>query len=226
MRTSLNIKALILFSGLVASLLSGCVATGSKPEEQVSSNVALDTFSFEDHAQVLLRPGVMFSIRVEVGGINECAEDELRVRQDGTAILPMIGSVKVAGLSLSEASDQLADRYSVYYQEMPLIHLRFLGDESGASSPWGYVTVLGRVKNPGRVNLPPSRDLTVSGAIQGANGFDTSANLKAVRISRADTSGKNRQVTVNLLQVGKGGVVGKDVQLKAGDIVFVPETIF
>ena len=106
------------------------------------------------------------------------------------------------------------------------ILLQFMMSENGSSSPWGYVTVLGRVKNPGRVNLPPTRDLTVSGAIQGADGFDTSANLRAVRISRDGASGEKTHRTVDLNRIGETGEIDEDLKLKAGDIIYVPERRF
>lgn len=213
-----------LVAGLMVISAAGCRTTQTDSlASDAASDATVKRFAGEKQEKVVLRAGVMFSLLVEVDGLNELSVNDLRVRQDGTAVLPMVGEVAVDGLSLSEASDKLSALYSKYYTQKPLIRLQFLID--GDSSPWGYITVLGRVKKPGRVNLPPTRDLTVSGAIQGADGFDSSANLKAVRISRTDANNISSQMIVDMDKIGEGAS-GKDVQLKAGDVVYVPETIF
>ena len=86
--------------------------------------------------------------------------------------------------------------------------------------------MLGRVKNPGRVNIPPTRDLTVSGAIQLAGGLDTSARDSAVLVTRKDEEGASNQYEVNLRRVGSRGEVEEDLTVLPGDVVYVPEMIF
>ncbi|MDF7809347.1 hypothetical protein P4E94_18025 [Pontiellaceae bacterium B12219] len=221
-----NIKAMLRTAVfLLMTLLSGCVAQrdiASSPSE--TDATVIKRFTRANDKQVTLRSGVVFSMLVDVDGLNEIKEEHIRLQQDGCAVLPMVGSVNLSGLSLSEASSLLQKLYSTYYQVTPLVRLQFSADDG--SAPWGYVTVLGRVRKPGRVNLPPTRDLSVSGAIQGADGYDTSANLKSIRISRMDPINGNQQVVVNLERIGEGGEVAQDLQLQAGDIVYVPETIF
>ena len=186
--------------------------------------VIMQAFASGADQRVTLRPGVVFSMIVDVDGLNEIEEEAIRLDQDGRAVLPMVGSVELSGLSLSEASARLETLYGRFYQDTPLVRLQFSTDDD--SAPWGYVTVLGRVRKPGRVNLPPTRDLSVSGAIQGADGFDTSANRKAVRISRMDPEKGSQQVVVNLERIGENGEAAQDLWLQSGDVVYVPETIF
>jgi protein involved in polysaccharide export with SLBB domain len=150
----------------------------------------------------------------------------LRVRDTGEAVLPVLGPVELGGYSLEKATEILAALYKPYYISQPIVRLQFEEDGSGMSSPWGSVTVLGRVRKPGRVNLPPTKDMTVSGAIQGADGFDTSANLTTVRITRIGPDGSKTKLTVNLNRIGEDGDAGRDVRLQAGDVIFVPERVF
>lgn len=218
--TALGISALLLMS-----VLFGCITqreVGDSPAEMDAS--VIETFTEVNDKRVTLRSGVVFSMLVDVDGLNEIKEEHIRLQQDGCAVLPMVGSVNLSGLSLPEASLRLQKLYSTYYQDTPLVRLQFSTDDG--SAPWGYVTVLGRVRKPGRVNLPPTRDLSVSGAIQGADGLDTSANLKAVRISRMNPAKGSQQVVVNLEQVGEEGTAAQDLWLRSGDVVYVPETIF
>ena len=173
-----------------------------------------------------LRPGVMFSLNIEVSGKNEIEATNLRVNENGKVILPIIGAVEVDGLTIVAASARLSSLYRRYYVEPPLVRIQFAPNPADGGAPWGYVTVLGRVSQPGQVNLPATRDLTVSGAIQGAGGLGTSANQTAVRITRIGEAGKKYQTVVNLNRIGSDGATIQDVPLKAGDLVFVPKRIF
>lgn len=221
----LNIKYVcgsLLIIGMSLALC-GCQTT-AQPMVNSSSSF-FDSVDAEPD-EIVLRSGVTFSLSVELGGQVEVEAESLRVQYNGEAVLPVIGSVKLEGMTLTEASDKLVDSYSHYYVQKPLVRLQFCVDGAGGSSPWGYVTVLGRVAKPGRVSLPPTRDLTVSGAIQGADGFDTSANLATVRLTRLSKSGQKNQVVVDMNKIGEGGDAAQDVRLRAGDVIFVPERIF
>ena len=95
-----------------------------------------------------------------------------------------------------------------------------------AVSPWGSVTLLGRVKSPGRVPIPPTRDLTVSAAIQRAGGFDSSARKTAIRVTHRADDGSLSVREVDLEAVGSRGELEHDIVLAPDDVVFVPEMIF
>jgi len=95
-----------------------------------------------------------------------------------------------------------------------------------AISPWGQVTVLGRVKQPGRVNIPPTKDLTVSAAIQNAGGLDSSAKDSAIRVTRRLDDGTYQTMDVDLRAVGARGARANDLILRDGDVVFVPQMMF
>lgn len=177
---------------------------------------------YDAQEEAYLRAGVLFSLNVEVGGENELEAEDLRVCENGEVVLPIIGTVKLGGLTLADVSDLLTTLYSPYYIEKPIVRIQFSMVETGASSPWGYVTVLGRVRKPGHVNLPPTRDMTVSSAIQGADGFDTSANVTAIRITRTGKDQTKTKIKVNINRIGEDG----DVRLRAGDVVYVPERVF
>jgi len=211
------------FSGVILLILMGCLGGSSFARE---SSDSFESFPDGKMEAARLRPGVEFLLSVEVNGRDEIEQTTLRVNENGTSVLPIIGAVDLDGLTLAEASGRLTALYEPYYVETPLVRMQFFVDETGGSSPWGYVTVLGRVLKPGRVSLPPTRDLTVSGAIQGADGLDTSANLSAVRVTRFGKDNQKQQIKVNLNRVGKDGDAEQDLRLQAGDVVFVPERIF
>lgn len=174
----------------------------------------------------VLRAGLAVSIVVLVSGQKEIEEPAKRVSDQGDITLPLLGVVHVEGLTPEDLVGVLTTRYAEYFKRPQVVvdFLRDSGPESG--SPWGYVTVLGRVVKPGRISIPPTRDLTVSGAIQQAGGLNTSALDTAIRISRRQPDGGMSTREINLKAVGARGAVDQDLVLLSGDVVFVPERIF
>ena len=196
------------------------------PDETNQVNVVSTTNApATETAEPTLRPGLVLTLTVTASGRKEVDEPKRRVSASGTITLPLIGSIKVDGLTIEQLSRDLTKAYAEYLHN-PMVDVDFVIDESaGAVSPWGYVTVLGRVKQPGRIGMPPTLDLSLSMAIQLAGGLDTSAKLKGIKITRK-TNGKGKQFHVNLQAVGADGHVESDVKLKAGDIVYVPQRMF
>ncbi len=176
-------------------------------------------------ATALVRAGLILRISVMVAGKKEIEEAALRVSDEGDIRLPFLGSVAVGGLRLSEVTDLLTQRYRSYFVNPQLI-VEFAAQQAEGAAPWGKVTVLGRVKNPGSIPLPPTRDLTVSAAIQTAGGFDTSADQGDIKVTRRSATGEPVTERVNLKAVGARGEASQDMVLEDGDIVFVPERIF
>lgn len=174
-----------------------------------------------------LRPGMRIHVQVHVAEVLQSRADNVRVSHEGDIALPLVGTVQVKGMTLRQAESMLTEKYRVFYVD-PVVRMDFVLDGvTDATSPWGYVTVLGQVKNPGRVNLPPTRDLTVTRAIQLAGGLSTSARQRAVRVTRYGPDGDKPEVLkVNLRKVGAPGARDEDLLLKDGDVVFVPETLF
>lgn len=174
----------------------------------------------------VLRPGLLVRVTVLVSGKREIDAEVKRVSDNNLLDLPLIGPVAVQGMTLSELNSTLQTRYQDYFID-PQVLAEFVFEERpDAISPWGSVVVLGRVKTPGRVNIPPTQDLTVSGAIQQAGGLDTSAKSSAIRLTRRKPDGSTERITVDFSAVGQQGTVENDLILKPGDLIFVPERVF
>lgn len=168
----------------------------------------------------------MVSMSVLVAGQREIDEPSKRVSDGGTIVLPLLGELAVAGLSLDELQNQLSERYAAYFVH-PQVILDFVRDTGKEGvSPWGFVTVLGRVKEPGRVPIPATRDMTLSGAIQRAGGFAPSAKSAAILVTRSMPDGRTESRTINLHAVGAAGRLDEDIIVEANDVVFVPEAMF
>ncbi|MDD2236690.1 MAG: polysaccharide biosynthesis/export family protein, partial [Kiritimatiellae bacterium] len=176
-----------------------------------------------------MKPGHVLQISVLINGEKEIDEPFRRISSRGELSLPLLGNIRVAGLSLDALSEMLTKSYKEYFRDPQLVVQYVVDEESESASPWGSVTVLGKVKHPGKVDIPPTQDLTVSMAIQQAGGFDTSAKDTGIRVTRpaeGENSAEQQHFDVNLRSVGARGEVQNDMILQSGDIIYVPEMMF
>lgn len=212
---------------LTIGLSIGCRSLAPAPARHraVADNAEM-TVGHYGADSVRLRPGLIVNVSVLVGGKSEIEAKNKRINDNGTLAMPLLGNLVITNQTLDELSVMLEKRYREYLVN-PQILVEFVRDDGKEGfSPWGNVTVLGRVKRPGRISLPATRDLTVSGAIQQAGGFDTSAKESAIRITRRLPNGQMKVVEVDLHSVGAKGLVEKDLLLEPDDVVFVPEMMF
>lgn len=145
-------------------------------------------------------------------------EDELTTRgqlsQDGTISMPLIGSIRIQGLTTDQAAQaitrKLADGFLVKPEVTVSIEARIQRT----------VTVLGQAQRPGVFQLPAHRQLSLVEAIGMAGGATRIANSKKISLKRSD----GKVLTVNLQEITKGK--GKDIPLRDGDVITIPESYF
>ncbi len=83
------------------------------------------------------------------------------------------------------------------------------------------VYVLGEVTSPKIITI--GRKLTLIDAITEAGGYTRDAAIKSVMVIRGEL-GSQKGIRINLSRILKKGDVGQNIELKAGDIVFVPKS--
>lgn len=142
----------------------------------------------------------------------------VRIEGDGTVALALIGKVKVANMTVSEAQSLITDLYNRDYLVDPQISVLV-----SSFSP-KVVRILGSVNNPGVVQIPPDRDLTLTEAIAGVNGISRLGNSRSVTIKRVTADGGSQQMEVNFSRILTDPDM-RDVVLKEGDTIWVPERI-
>ena len=137
---------------------------------------------------------------------------------------PLVGEVKVFGLTLRDAEQAIARAYR---------EGRFLRNPQVTVTVEVYavreISVQGQVKNPQRVVLPPESSMTVLEAITKCGGFSDSAKGTEVRVTRVDADGKVKVYIVDIdsLIKGKDRAKSEDnsLLLLPGDIIYVPERL-
>ncbi len=157
-------------------------------------------------------------------------EDDLstisRVDSRGTINLPLIGEIKVRGMTLDEAERTIEKAY---------IDGRFLRQPAVTVAVEDYapreVSIQGQVKNPGRYPLPVESTMSVLDLVTKAGGFSDTAQGTAVRITRILPDGSTKVITLDVESLIKGRSNAKTngennaLLLEPDDIVYVPERI-
>ena len=172
-----------------------------------------------------IRPGVNLIVQVGVVAGTPTVMNVL-VDQNGAITLPYLLKEPVLcdGLTLEALKQKLTKAYLEFLRQ-PMITVTF-GPFDGRTgvSPWGTVTVLGEVGRPGPVNMPSTMDMTVTKVLQEAGGCRPFADKSAILVTRCDKDGNQTKTRVDIKEIGKDGRIDKDMPLRAGDVVWVPET--
>ena len=201
--------------------LSGCetIRDTFRHKEPVDSSVVA---TWWDGPRI--RPGIQLVVQVSTMAATPVTMTVL-VDQRGDITLPHLLQEPIAcdGLTLEALKHKLVKAYSKYYRQ-PMITVTFAPYDGKGVSPWGTVTVLGEVGSPGPVNMPSTRDLTVTKVLQAAGGLRPFADKTKIRVSRRDKDGNITKFTVDIIEIGEKGRIDKDISLRAGDVVWVPET--
>jgi len=145
-------------------------------------------------------------------------EKSVWIEADGTVTLPLIKKVKIADLTVSDAQELITQLYNRDYLVDPQISVLVV-----SFSP-KLVRILGSVNRPGIVEMPPDREMTLTEAIANVNGISRLGNPKSITIKRVDESGKTLQFDVNFNRILMNANA-KDMILKEGDTIWVPERI-
>ncbi len=185
--------------------------TNGSSEAEILENIS----QLQNSDAYLLQPGDLLEVKV-------FKEDDMsrvaRINTNGTITFPLVGIVKVSDCSLAEAEKILTENLKRYFKN-PQVSI--LIKEYANNT----VYVLGQVKKPSSLKIPPEKNLTVLEAITSAGGFTDIANTSKVKVLRME-NGKQKSIEVDVSQITKQGKKSLDINLMSGDVVFVPQSMF
>lgn len=216
MNCKINMVVLAIFAILAGCFFTGCES--KQPHDQpsaagkneASTPPAPPQDAKERLSQLVLGHGDKISIEI----VNQDKlKTELTVDVSGTAMLPLIGDVLVAGRDVQALRQELTERYASYLHE-PQVIIRV---ESTASRRYA---VLGEVKNAGM--FPADMPLTVSEALAKAGGIGDEGLASAVLLVRRTEAG-GRVTKIDMESIQQAGLFAADAEIKHGDIIFVPK---
>jgi len=163
----------------------------------------------------ILQPSDLLNIQVFQ---EENLKRDVRVSQEYSITLPLIGKVDVHGKSLRQAEALIRELYDRDYLVNPQVNLVVI--EYAKRS----VNVIGQVNQPGAVLFPQEQGLMLLDAISRAGGFSRLANRSQVKLTRTNADGKSETFVINADDLIKGSS-SNTWPLLVNDIIFVPERI-
>ena len=138
------------------------------------------------------------------------------VSDNGSLILPLVGAVKVAGLSPDDAATRIAEALRKgQFVLRPQVNITLQQSHSQ------QVSVLGQVHTPGRYSLESKTsvfDLLAQAGGLSADAADTGYLL------RKDKSGVAQRLPIDLNNLAGNSQGPNDYRLKSGDSLFVPKS--
>jgi len=133
----------------------------------------------------------------------------LAIDQQGEIKLPLVGKVKLEGLTIREATLYLENVYSKFIQN-PIINLRVLNNQ---------VTILGEVRKPGNYIFSAEniRLVTLLGKSEGFTDFARTTEIKIIR-------GTDKPEEIQLDYTNAYSLMGENAIIRPGDVIYVPPT--
>jgi polysaccharide export outer membrane protein len=147
-------------------------------------------------------------------------EDDLHTRArlgaDGTVLLPLIQSVSLANLTVSQATDLIRKRYANGFVKDPHVLVTVLEYRKSTFS------ILGEINKPGIYEIPEGTHMSIVDAVLLAGGFTHTAWRNNVKIKRI-VKGKAVVYTVH---AGAMADSASEVpfEIKSGDVINVKES--
>jgi polysaccharide export outer membrane protein len=136
------------------------------------------------------------------------------IQPDGYITLKVVGSLYVEGQTLPQLTETLKAAYANILHE-PVIAISLKDFEKP------YFIASGQVARPGKYDL--RSDLTVTEAVAIAGGFDEKSKHSQVVLFRPVAGGGFEAKLINVKKLLASRNLTEDVQLKPGDMLYVPQ---
>ena len=157
-------------------------------------------------------------IRIDIFNVPEYS-GEFLILVDGTVNLPVIGRLRVEGMTLSEMTQLVSQRYAIYLKR-PITSVSLISPRPLR------IAIAGEVNSPGSYiveTVEGQKFPSVTQLIQLAGGLTTAAEIRTVQIRRF-FQGKEQVLNVDLWQLIQQGNLNQDITLRDRDTIFIPTT--
>jgi len=212
---------------LALSLVPGLLLAQIMPGSAASQSAAISTSPTANSP--LLQPGGASApagyilsandyVSVEVFG-EEDLRTSGRLNPEGNLSVPLLGSIHLAGLTLTQAASKLTELYGRDYLVNPRVNVMLLSFAKRRFS------ILGQVGRPGSYEMPEgSQDgMDLLEAVAMAGGYTRIAAPERITVRRHNASG-DQVFKVNAKRFTKGS--GGGFRVEPGDTITVGESIF
>lgn len=178
-----------------------------KPDDILTINVsALDPATVAPFNLTLVSGGNLNNPLTAQGGLQQ---QTYLVDYEGDIEFPVLGTLKIAGLTRTQLTDMLTERISEYAKD-PIVNVRL--------SNFTF-TILGEVQNPGTFTIPDER-ITIIEALGMASDLTIFGKRKDVLLIR-EIDGKKKFAKIDLTSVN---VINSPVYyLQQNDVIYVQQ---
>ena len=214
-------KSALLFCLLLLGM--PCAILSQQPTQsaavQVADAVSKDSTSHttsllqERNPRYILQPGDSFDVSFE---LSPEFNQSLTIQPDGYVTLRGVGDVHVAGETVPQLNQTIRTAYGKVLND-PIISILLKDFEKP------YFTVDGQVAKPGKYDLRGG--MTVTQALAVAGGTLASAKHSQVLLFRRAGEGWVEARILNVKKMMKEGNLNEDMQIRPGDMVFVPKNV-
>ena len=212
---------------LTSALISAC-ASSPKEAQNLSilqaqavkvsdSQLAQNYYARADrNAQYLI--GGSDVLEIKILGAEEL-DRVIRVSADGTISYPLIGRIRLSGLSVAESEDLIASKLAQNYLQNPQVSVYVA--EYGANQ----VTVTGAVNKPNIYSLTQSRSLAEMIALAGGLTEEAGqmVRVNTTQIDPQTNEAKKLVLLLNIEELLSGEAGGNNFILSTGDSIYVPK---
>jgi polysaccharide export outer membrane protein len=139
---------------------------------------------------------------------------KVRVSSRGFITLPLLGQVRVKGMTAHDAEVHIENLYSENFIKNP--HVSVFVEEHLSQR----ITLIGQFKQPGTYDYLSKMQLLDVMALAG--GLNEKASRTA-QIKRRSESGQLQTILIDLEKIIREGQSELNIAMKGGDVVFVPE---
>jgi len=210
-----------LLPGFLSAQIAPTTSGSSRPGTSIPNTpAAVSSSGFSGGASApagyILTPNDQ--VAVEVFG-----EDDLRtngrLNPEGNLSVPLLGSIHLAGLTLTQAASKLTELYGRDYLVNPKINVVVLSYAKRRFS------ILGQVNRPGSIEMPDTNPggIDLLEAVAMAGGYTRIAAPERITVRRHNASG-DQIFKVNAKRFTKGS--GGGFLVEPGDTITVGESIF
>jgi len=158
-------------------------------------------------------------VAVEVFG-EEDLRTNGRLNGEGNLSVPLLGSIHLAGLTLTQAASRLTDLYARDYLVNPRVNVMLIGYAKRR------FTMLGQINRPGSYEMPDGspEGIDLLEAVAMAGGYTRIAAPERVSIRRHSSSGRDEIIRVDAKRLARGD--RGNFTVLPGDAITVGESIF
>ncbi len=188
-------------------IIGTCFAQEPKPEVKAPATDKVSDY--------LLQPSDLLQVKVFQ---EEDLTREVRISQEHTINLPLVGSIDLKGKTLRQAEELVTALYNKDFLVSPQVTLVVTQYAKRT------VDVQGQVGSPGAIEFPQEKGLSLLQAITRAGGFTRLADKKRLMLTRRSPDGTAKTFIINATEI-IDGTSQESWELLKDDSIFVPERI-